>query len=74
MAIVVDFESGDTVELRADQLSAEVDLPVPLAGFVLGKVEDLSYRYKVTVVRLSGVAADEDWRTGQSGHLFPTAQ
>jgi hypothetical protein len=74
MAIVVDFESGDTVELRAEQLTAEVDLPVPLAGFVLGKVEDLSYRYKVTVVRLSGVTADEDWRTGQSGRLFPTAQ
>jgi hypothetical protein len=74
MSIVVDFENGATVELRADQLEATVSVPVPLAGFVLGKTEDLSYRYKVTVVRLSGVTADEDWRTGQSGILFPAVQ
>jgi hypothetical protein len=74
MSIVVDFENGATVELRADQLEGTVDVPVPLAGFVLGKTEDLSYRYKVTVVRLSGVTTDADWRTGQSGILFPAVQ
>jgi hypothetical protein len=71
MSIVVDFEDGTTVELRADQLAIAVKLPVPLAGFVLGEAEDLSYRYKVTVVRLSGATADDDWRTGESGILFP---
>jgi hypothetical protein len=49
-------------------------VPVALAGFVLGKTEDLSCRYKVTVVRLSGVTTDESWRTGQSGILFPAVQ
>jgi hypothetical protein len=74
MAIVVDFESGDSVELSADHLQEIAHVPVSLAGFVLGKPEDLSYRYKVTVVRLSGVTADADWRTGESGSVFPMAQ
>ncbi len=74
MAIVVDFESGDSIELSADHLQETAHVPVSLAGFVLGKPEDLSYRYKVTVVRLSGVTADADWRTGESGSVFPMAQ
>lgn len=73
MSIVVDFEDGTTVELRADQLEATVKVPVPLAGFILGRAEDLSYRYKVTAVRLSGATADDEWQTGQSGILFPRA-
>jgi hypothetical protein len=71
MSVVVDFEGGVTVELTADRLEVpNVNIPVPVANFVLGKEESQTYRYKLTVVRLSGVTPDKDWRSGESGLLF----
>ncbi len=72
MSIVVDFEDGTTVELTSDHLEASVNVPVPLAGFVLGMEGQQTYRYKVTIVRLSGATGDADWQTGESGMLFPS--
>jgi len=73
MSIVVDFQGGASVELTAEQLEAGVKVPVPLAGFIIGNEESLDYRYRVTIARLGGVTADTEWRTGQSGILFPAA-
>jgi hypothetical protein len=71
MSVVVDFEGGISVELTADTLEATVKVPVPLTGFILGREEALQYRFKVTVARLSGATTDKEWRSGESGVLFP---
>lgn len=73
MSVVVDFQGGASVELTADRLEASVKVPVPLAGFIIGNEVSLDYHYRVTVARLGGVTADTQWRTGQSGILFPAA-
>jgi hypothetical protein len=71
MSVVVDFEDGTTVELTAAKLEVpNVNIPVPVSGFVAGQGETQTYRYKLTVVRLSGVSTDPTWRSGDSGLLF----
>jgi hypothetical protein len=71
LSVVVDFDDGSTVELTANQLEVPATVPVPVVGFVLGTEARQTYRYKVTVVRLAGPTTDADWRTGESGILFP---
>jgi len=71
LSVVVDFDDGSTVELTANQLEVPTTVPVPVVGFVLGTELRQTYRYKVTVVRLAGPTTDADWRTGESGILFP---
>ena len=72
MAVVVDFDDGSAVELSATRLESTVNVPVPIANFVLEKDLVQPYRYKVTTVRLSGATTDPEWRTGESKILFPT--
>ncbi|HEX5110306.1 MAG TPA: hypothetical protein VFV95_17770, partial [Vicinamibacterales bacterium] len=71
LSVVVDFEDGTAVELTPNQLEVPTTVPVPVVGFVLGTELRQMYRYKVTVVRLAGPTSDSDWRTGESGILFP---
>lgn len=71
MSLVVDFEDGNSVELNAENLEEEVGLRVPVGDFVLRKTDARQYRYKVRVIRLSGITADQDWRTDDTGILFP---
>jgi len=74
MAIVLDFEGGLTVELNADQLDQKIQLPVPVANYVLRRADVGSYRYKMNVIRLSGQSRDTDWRTDDTGTLFPNVR
>lgn len=71
MSVVVDFQGGASVELTADAPEVTVKVPVPLAGFIMGREEVLQYQYKVTVARLNGATTDNEWRKGESGILFP---
>jgi hypothetical protein len=72
MAVVVLFDDGSAVELSATRLEAKVNVPVPIANFVLEKDLVRPYRYKVTTVRLSGATTDPEWRTDDSPILFLT--
>jgi hypothetical protein len=72
LSLVVDFEDGNSVELNAEHLEQEVGLRVPIGDFVLRKTDARQYRYKVRVIRLSGTTADPDWKTDDTGILFPT--
>jgi hypothetical protein len=70
--IVVDFEGGTSVELSADHPVVEkVSLRMPLADTVLRKPNAGQVRYKVRVVRLSGITADKDWKTDETGLILP---
>jgi len=71
MSLVVDFEDGNSVELNAEHLEVEVGLRVPIGDFVLRKTDARQYRYKVRVIRLSGSTGDQNWRTDDTGILFP---
>ena len=71
MSIVVDFEGGTAVELSADHPEQEVSLRLPIGDYVLRKANLGQYRYKVRVIRLSAIAADKDWKTDDTGILFP---
>ena len=71
MALVLDFERSESVVLDADHLQVEAALRLPLADYVLRRVDSGAYRYRVTVVRLSGQTQDPDWRTASTGILFP---
>jgi hypothetical protein len=71
LAIAVDFENGDSVVLRADNLEAEGHVRVPVSDLVLRKAQESEYRYTQVTVRQSGQT-----RTQKSDHLdalFPEA-
>ena len=75
MAILVEFERGDTVELNADKLEAKAALRLPLSDIILRRVDQEAdqgtYRYRVTVIRKEGRSRDEVWKTDRIGILFP---
>lgn len=72
MSLVIDFEDGNSVELNAENLEEEVGLRMPVGDFILRKTDARQYRYKIRVIRLSGTTADQNWRTDDTGILFPT--
>ena len=71
LAVVVDFERGDTVDLNADKLEADAKVRLSLADYVIRRLDTGQYRYAVTVIRASGQSRDSDWRTDRIGILFP---
>jgi hypothetical protein len=76
VSLVVDFDSGVSVELNANKLEAKVDLPQPVTDLVLHKENSGTYRYKVNVVRANGEQSrDADWRPPETTTiLFPALQ
>lgn len=76
VSLVVDFDSGVSVELSANQLETKVDLPQPVTDLVLRKENSGSYRYKVNVIRANGEQnRDADWRPPETTTiLFPAVQ
>jgi hypothetical protein len=71
ISLVIDFEGGDSIELNADNLQQIVSLRTAVNDYVLRKVDQGQYRYKVRVVRLSGITEDPDWRTDNRSLLIP---
>jgi hypothetical protein len=75
MAILVEFERGDTVELNADKLESKATLRLPVSDIILRRVDQEAdqgtYRYRVTVIRKEGRSRDETWKTDRIGILFP---
>jgi hypothetical protein len=71
LAIVADFERGGTVDLTADKLEADAELRMPISDYVLRRVDEREYRYKVTVIRRAGRSADQEWRKDRTGILYP---
>ncbi|HEY5705965.1 MAG TPA: hypothetical protein VIS96_10360 [Terrimicrobiaceae bacterium] len=71
LAVVVDFERGDTIDLSADKLEADAKVRLSLADYVIRRLDTGQYRYLVTVVRASGQSKDSEWRTDRTGILFP---
>jgi hypothetical protein len=71
--IVVDFERGDTsVSLDAQHLTAQAKVFLPIADWVLDRVDQGEYRYKLTVVHPDGHQThDADWRKETSTILIP---
>jgi len=77
MAIVIDFENGLSAELNADQLQQTVDMPESVLEILSapeGTVPATAYRYKMNVVRLNGQTRDAEWRTHDTGTLFPPVE
>jgi hypothetical protein len=70
LAVLVQFETGTTLELTSDKPEAEARLPVPLGDLVLKRAVS-PYRYRCTVIRRSSRAADADWRTETGDLLVP---
>jgi hypothetical protein len=71
VAIVVDFERGDSVELNAENLEADAKVRLSLADYIVRQLDSGQYRYAITIVRASGQTKDSEWRTDRVGILFP---
>jgi hypothetical protein len=71
VAVVLDFERGDSIDLTADKLEADAKVRLTLEDFVVRRLQSGEYRYKVTVIRVNGQTKDADWRTDTTGILFP---
>jgi hypothetical protein len=78
MAVVVDFERGDTIDLSAAKLEAEARLRLPISEYVLprkdkaeGEAVEPDYRYRLTVIRRVGRSTDQEWRQDRTSMLFP---
>jgi hypothetical protein len=71
MSVVLDFDGGVSVELNAENLEHDVVLRLPISDYVLRKVDQGQYRYKIRVIRLSGETVDTAARTDSTGILFP---
>lgn len=76
VSMVLDFDSGVSVELNPTKLEAKVDLPHPVVNYVLRKTDVGEYRYKLTIVRASGdQTRDSDWRPPETTTiLFPAVR
>ncbi len=70
ISLIVDFENGDSVELNTDNLQQVVNLRTPVSDYVLRKVDQGQYRYKLRTVRLSGITEDPDWKTDNRSLLL----
>jgi hypothetical protein len=71
MAILVEFERGNTVELNADRLDAQAVLNLPMSDIILRRMNQGEYRYRVMTIRKGGQFRDEMWKTDSIGILFP---
>lgn len=71
VAIVVEFRGGDTVELNADTLVRNAGVRSPISDYILRRVDQGQYQYRVTIVRKSGNQKDANWQTASAGILFP---
>jgi hypothetical protein len=71
LAILVQFETGGTVELTAAKLEAETKIRMPLAAMVLGSAGPASYRYRSQVIRAGSRQQDNAWREDSFDILFP---
>jgi hypothetical protein len=54
VAVQVAFEGGGTAELSAAELTDQVRVNYPIDDVVLRHRVDTAYRYRVTVIRVSG--------------------
>jgi hypothetical protein len=71
LSILVQFESGGTVQLTPDKPQAETSVRQPLADIVLRRGGVPTYRYRCQLVRRSGRLADRDWRSDSFDILVP---
>jgi hypothetical protein len=69
--IVVDFETGESVELGPDKLDVPVELHLPIDDYILGHLDQGQYRYRVTVIRNGGKFKDDHLTTDSTKFLFP---
>jgi len=54
VVILVDFESGGTIELTKNNLEDEVRIDYPIDDVILRQSIDTAYRYTITVIRVDG--------------------
>ena len=71
LAILVQFETGGTVELTQNKLEAETKIRMPLAGVILASGGPPTYRYRCQVIRAGGRQQDMVWREDSFDILFP---
>jgi hypothetical protein len=71
VAILVDFERGDMVDLTPNTLEAKATLHLPLSDYILRHIDEGEYRYKVTVIRRRGRSTDNEWRKDSEPTLYP---
>ena len=69
LAIGIDFENGDSVILRADNLEDEGHIRVPVIDVVLDKEQESEYRYTRRTIRESGETRTE--KIASDDILFP---
>ncbi len=71
MAVIVQFESGTSVELTPDKLEGEVSLSAPIGDLVLRHGNVGGYRYKTQIIRRSSRPVDAEWRSDNADLLIP---
>jgi hypothetical protein len=78
VAVEVVFETGASASFEAPDptstdhvLTQTVALPRPVVDYLLGRIEDGSYRYRIVWIYADGHRAQDDWRTDKSDSLFP---
>lgn len=74
LAILVDFEGGESVELKptSDEPQADTRVSRPLSDFLLRNSDVGSYRYKVRLVHADGNVSDGIWTASTDNPLIPT--
>lgn len=74
VALIVNFEHGDTIRLDPGNLEIEANVRQPLiSDWILDKANTGQYRYRLTIIHTSGAAIeDNDWRSDDRTILYPS--
>lgn len=71
VAVVVDFEAGDSVQLDATTTRVQATLRLPIANYLLQSTASRDYRYKLRLIRAGAdQTVDTDWRTDHTTALW----
>lgn len=74
LVILVDFESGGTIELTKNNLEDEVRIDYPIDDVILRQSIDTSYRYTITVIRVDRQKRDAEPRQRSDRTFFVNVQ
>ena len=72
LALIVDFETGESVELAPDKDTANVTLDLPAKDRILRKADSGTYKYVVTTIGADSKESQSQWKTGSSDLLRVT--
>lgn len=81
LAILVDFENSDTVELTAGSLTAQAKVRLPISDFVLRRADEGVYRenegvyrYRTKAIRKHGASPVSEWAETTMEIVYPDVE